>query len=117
MKLTGLVQVAVLLLLIALAASCEVSKEYANRVFKPTLPQKKADTTTALRFMQFDSDSGADSIDLKDFANKGATETDKPLVPKDSTKSDIVIVESKKTAAEPSVDLTKKGSVRTKRVR
>ncbi len=117
MKLTGLVQVTVLLLLIALAASCEVSKEYANRVFKPTLPQKKTDSTTALKFMQFDSDSGVDSIDLKDFASRGAIETDKPVMPKDSTRSDVVKVEVKKPPTEQPVDQTKRGSVRTKKVR
>ncbi len=120
MKLTGLVQVAILLLIIALAASCEVSKEYANKVFKPAIPQKKSDTTMAFRFMQFDSDSGVDSIDLKDFAGKQTTGIDKPEKPassKDSTKTEVVISEAKKPLIEKPVDATKNGSTRTKRVR
>ena len=76
MKSTGAIQVVIVLLLVASAASCEVAKEYSSRVFKPTTPQKKSDSTaTALKFMQFDSGNASDSIDLKDFANKEIRET------------------------------------------
>ena len=115
MKSSGLIQVVILLLLIALAASCEVGKEYANRVFKPTLPQKKVDTA-ALKFMQFDSDNGVDSIDLKDFAGKEMTDIDKPVLPKDSSKTEVIVAETKKPPLEQPVDASRKG-VRSKRIR
>ena len=41
MKSAGALQVVIILLLVASAASCEVAKEYSTRVFKPTIPQKR----------------------------------------------------------------------------
>jgi hypothetical protein len=127
MKSTGAIQVVAVLLLIASAASCEVAKEYSTRVFKPTIPQKRADSTaTALKFMQFDSENASDSIDLKDFANKEVKEIDKPEVVKDmtkmdalkdSTKTDVAIVESKPVQKEQPIDASKRGTTRTRRVR
>jgi len=78
MKSAGAIQVVIILLLVASAASCEVAKEYSTRVFKPTIPQKSSDSTaTALKFMQFDNENTSDSIDLKDFASKEIKETEK----------------------------------------
>jgi hypothetical protein len=53
MKATGIVQAVIILLLLAFAASCEVSREYSNRVFKsqPAVKEKKP----AVRFMESDS--------------------------------------------------------------
>ena len=86
MKSAGAIQVVIILLLVASAASCEVAKEYSTRVFKPTTPQKSADSTaTALKFMQFDSENASDSIDLKEFASKEIKETEKTELLKDTT--------------------------------
>lgn len=119
MKSAGAAQVAIVLLLVASAASCEVAKEYSNRVFKPTLPQKKTDSTgTALKFMQFDSENASDSVDLKDFASKEFTEkNDKPEVLKDTSKTEVVKIEDKKISREQSVEATKRGTTRTRKVR
>ena len=118
MKSAGAAQVAIVLLLVASAASCEVAKEYSNRVFKPTMPQKKPDSTaTALRFMQFDSENASDSVDLKDFAKKEVTENDKPEAVKDTSKTEVVIVEDKKISREQPVDAAKRGTTRTRKVR
>jgi len=118
MKSTGAIQVVAVLLLIASAASCEVAKEYSTRVFKPTIPQKKADSTaTALKFMQFDSENASDSIDLKDFANKEIKEIDKPEILKDTNKTEVAIVESKPVQKEQPIDASKRGTTRTRRVR
>ena len=121
MKSTGAIQVVAVLLLVASAASCEVAKEYSNRVFKPTIPQKKPDSTvTALRFMQFDSGNASVSIDLKDLANKEVRENDKPEIVKDTIntgKSEVAIIENKDITKEPPVDATKKGTARSRRVR
>src|SRR5215204_1111519 len=97
MKSAGAVQVVIILLLVASAASCEVAKEYSTRVFKPTIPQKRTDSTaTALKFMQFDSENASDSIDLKDFAAKEISETEKAQIPKDTTsKTQTPVVENK----------------------
>ena len=87
MKSTGAFQIVAVLLLIASAASCEVAKEYSSRVFKPTQPLQKTDsTTTALRFMEFDSDNADDSISLKDLTSNETNEAVPAIVPKDSVK-------------------------------
>ena len=118
MKSSGALQVVIILLLVASAASCEVAKDYSNRVFKPTIPQKRSDTTaTALKFMQFDNESAVDSIDLKDFANQEMKETSKEVMPKDSIKTEVAIIDNKNISREQPVDATKRGSIRTKKVR
>ncbi len=120
MKSTGAaLQVVTILLLIASAASCEVAKEYSTRVFKPTIPQKKNDSTnTALKFMQFDSGNASDSIDLKDLANKEFNESDKETLPIDTTmKTETPVIENKDVVKKQPVDATRKGSARSKKVR
>ena len=118
MKSAGAAQVAIILLLVASAASCEVAKEYSNRVFKPAMPQKKPDSTaTALRFMHFDSENASDSVDLKDFANKEFTEHDGTEVLKDTSKTEAVIIEDKRISRVQPADATKRGTTRTRKVR
>jgi hypothetical protein len=118
MKSAGAAQVAIVLLLVASAASCEVAKEYSNRVFKPTMPYKKPDSTaTALRFMQFNSENASDSVDLKDFAKKEFTEHDKTEEVKDTSKTEVVVIEDKKNSREQPVDAAKRGATRTRKVR
>jgi len=119
MKSAGALQVVAILLLVASAASCEVAKEYSTRVFKPTIPQKRTDSTvTALKFMQFDSENASDSIDLKDFVNKEINETQKTELPKDTTsKPDVAINENKEVAKNQPADATKRGATRNKKVR
>lgn len=119
MKSAGAIQVVVILLLVASAASCEVAKEYSTRVFKPTIPQKKSDSTaTALKFMQFDSENASDSIDLKDFASKEVNEPEKAGLPNDTTnKTESPVIENKEVVKSRPVDATKRGATRNKRVR
>ena len=119
MKSAGALQVVAILLLVASAASCEVAKEYSTRVFKPTMPQKGADSTaTALEFMQFDSDNPSDSIDLKDLASKEIKETEKAQLPKDTTiKTEGAVIENKEVVKSQPIDATKRGATRNKRVR
>jgi hypothetical protein len=119
MKSAGALQVVAILLLVASAASCEVAKEYSTRVFKPTTPQKRSDSTvTALKFMQFDSENASDSIDLKDFASKEIKETEKAELSKDTTnKTETPVIENKEVVKSQPVDATKRGATRTKRVR
>jgi len=118
MKSTGALQVVIILLLVASAASCEVAKEYSARVFKPTIPQKGADTTAiALKFMQFDNERASDSIDLKDFANKEIKETSKEVILKDTSRTEVAVIDNKNISREQPIDATKRGGIRTKKVR
>jgi hypothetical protein len=118
MKSTGAIQVVAVLLLVASAASCEVAKEYSNRVFKPTTPQKRTDSTaTALKFMQFDSENASDSIDLKDLAMKDIKENDTTEVLRDTSKIEVARVENKIIQKEQPVETSRRGSSRTKKVR
>ena len=118
MKSTATVQVAIVLLLVASAASCEVAKEYSTRVFKPSVPQKKSDSTnTVLKFMQFDSGNASDSIDVKEFFAKEEKDINKPEVIKDTTKTETVLIENKSIPREPPADATKRSTTRSKKVR
>ena len=119
MKSTGAIQVVIILLLVASAASCEVAKEYSTRVFKPTIPQKGADSTaTALKFMQFDSENASDSIDLKELASKEIKETETTELLKDTTaKTEATVIENKTIVRNQPIDATKRGPTRTKKVR
>ena len=119
MKSAGAIQVVIILLLVASAASCEVAKEYSTRVFKPAVPPKKTDSTvTALKFMQFDSGSATDSIDLKDLANNEIKETEKAQLTKDTTsKTETPVIESKEVVKNQPADASKRGGTRNKKVR
>ena len=116
MKSAGAIQVVIILLLVASAASCEVAKEYSTRVFKPTTPQKSPDSTvTALKFMQFDNENASDSIDLKDLTSKEIKETE---LSKDTiAKTEAPVIENKAVVKSQPIDATKRGATRTKRVR
>lgn len=122
MKSAAAVQAAAILLLVASAASCEVAKEYSNRVFKPSPPQSRSDTT-ALRFMDFDSGDPADTVNIKELFSKETkanydtvSETRIAKEPtRDSTKADTLLVDTK-VPKEPT-DAVKRGTTRTKRVR
>lgn len=113
MKSAGALQVVIILLLVASAASCEVARDYSNRVFKPSLPQKRTDSSvTALKFMQFDNESASDSIDLKDFASKEIKET-----PRDTIKTEVASIDNRNISRGQPIDATKRGATRTKKVR
>jgi len=119
MKSAGAIQVVIILLLVASAASCEVAKEYSTRVFKPTMTQESPDSTvTALKFMHFDSENASDSIDMKDLATKEIKETEKTGLSKDTTiKTEAPVIENKEVVKSQPVDASKRGATRNKRVR
>ena len=114
MKSAVAAQVAIVLLLVASAASCEVAKEYSTRVFKPTVPQKIPDSTvTGLKFMEFNSGNEADSVDIKElFAKESKAENVKDSV----SKVDPVVVENRISRGQP-IDATKRNAARSKKVR
>ena len=118
MKSAAALQAVIVMLLVASAASCEVAKEYSTRVFKPTAPGKKSDSTgTALRFMEFDSGNAADSIDLKDLFTKDAKDSDTAAPVKDTLKTEPMVIENKNISKEPPADGTKRSTTRSKKVR
>ena len=118
MKSSGALQIVIILLLVTSAASCEVAKEYSTRVFKPTIPQKRPDSTaTAIKFMQFDNENASDSIDLKDFASKEVKETGKEVMSKDTSKTEVAIIDNSNISRGQPIDATKRGATRTKKVR
>jgi hypothetical protein len=101
MKISGIIQTAILLILLASAASCEVSREYLHRTFHKTT-NKKSDSLT-LKFMQPDTLNASNEKDFTVIKNE--TIISKP-------DSDPV-VEKNKTYVIPQTT----GTVRTKRKR
>jgi hypothetical protein len=67
--------------------------------------------------MQFDSGNPADSIDLKNFTNKEKKESSEVELSRDTSKTEVVIMENKKAMPEKPIDATKRGTTRTKRTR
>lgn len=55
MQTARIVQAVVLMLIVALAASCAASKEYSSKIFAPRTGQEKDSTGTAIKFLEMDS--------------------------------------------------------------
>lgn len=60
MQTTRIVQAVILMMVVAMAASCAASKEYTSKLFAPRIPvAKDTQAVAALRFLDIDS-AGAD---------------------------------------------------------
>jgi hypothetical protein len=101
MKAAGIIQVVIILLLLACAASCEVGKEYSKRVFK-TKPENKTNVSS-IKFLKTDSSEISVTYQKSTFKNLPASDSVKP----------------DKSVAEESLPskTSEPGKVRTKRVR
>ena len=55
MQTTRIVQAVILMMVVALAASCAASKEYTSKLFAPRIPVLKDSTAVALKFLELDS--------------------------------------------------------------
>ena len=55
MQTTRIVQAVILMMIVAMAASCAASKEYTNKLFAPRTPVAKDSQAVALRFLTIDS--------------------------------------------------------------
>lgn len=55
MQTTRIVQAVILMIIVALAASCAASKEYTSKLFAPRTPVMKDSQSLALRFLELDS--------------------------------------------------------------
>jgi hypothetical protein len=71
MQTARMVQAVVLMMIVALAASCAVSKEYSSKIFKPRNPVKPdSQSTKAIRFLTTDSiDKNSDEWVTTDIIN------------------------------------------------
>ena len=56
MQTARLVQTVTLLLIVAVAASCSVSKEYSSKLFAPRTPTAKDSQVVALKFLDFENE-------------------------------------------------------------
>lgn len=59
MQKTRMVQAVILMVILAMAASCTASKEYSSKLFAPRVPVDKDSQSIALRFLEFET-SGSD---------------------------------------------------------
>lgn len=55
MQTTRIVQAVILMMIVAMAASCAASKEYTSKLFAPRTPAVKDSQAVALRFLTIDS--------------------------------------------------------------
>jgi len=55
MQIKGILQTVVLMLIVALAASCAATKEYSSKLFSPRDDTMKDSQAAALRFLELDS--------------------------------------------------------------
>ena len=101
MKISGIIQTTILLILLASAASCEVSREYLHRTFHTTTNKKSGSLT--IQFMQTDTLNSSIEKEIK--LTKNETEKSNP-------ETQPVVVENK-----PYGNPQTAGTVRTKRKR
>jgi len=64
MKIKGMVQTVILMLLLASAASCEISQSYFKKVFPAT--SNNYSSTKSVRFLKADSIASNDKIEIKE---------------------------------------------------
>jgi hypothetical protein len=132
-----IVQAVILMMIVALAASCATSKEYTSKLFAPRTPVVKDSQAIALRFLNTDSadtdKEGWVSTDIimgRDTANNTkaldklaktfpVTAPVDTTIKSDQAKSAPVVAEAKTVPAEgePVAKVIKPGEVRNKRTR
>lgn len=135
MQTARIVQAVVLMMIMAVAASCAASKEYSSKLFVPRIQEVKDTSAMVLRFLELDNIEPdketwvtTDIIMGRDTASKitGLDNLAKtiPVVPDSITKSDkaktipaAVENNTKSAESEPVVKRTNPGGVRTKKTR
>lgn len=136
MQISRMVQAVMLMMIVALAASCAASKDYTSKLFAPRIPVIKDSQVLALRFLELDKlepnaenmvstdaimgrDTTTSSVALDNLANTLPARPDSTI--KTSTvKTNPVILTDKKiipVESEPVAKSSKPGEVRTKRTR
>jgi hypothetical protein len=136
MQISRIVQAVMLMIIVALAASCAASKDYTSKLFAPRTPVVKDSQVLALRFLELDKlepnaenmvstdaimgrDTAISSVALDNLANTLSTKPDSTI--KTSTvKNNPVMLTDKKiipVESEPVAKSSKPGEVRSKRTR
>lgn len=135
MQIARILQAVILMMIVALAASCAASKEYSGKLFAPRTPVVKDSQAIALRFLELDNletnkdnlvstdiimrrDTTMNTVALDNFAKTFPLVAD-TVAKSDKTKTTPVVVENKTMVADSSVvaKSSKPGEVRNKRTR
>jgi hypothetical protein len=139
MQKTRMVQAVVLMMIVAVAASCAASKQYTSKLFAPRIPVAKDSQPIALRFLEIDSadtekegwvstdiimgrDTVSKTLALDKFvkvypASPAATDS---IVKTGKAKATPAVITESKPVPEESVPVAKNanpGEVRTKKTR
>ena len=114
MQTAKIVQAVILMIIVALAASCATTKEYTSRLFRPGNKLIKDTQAVAIRFLEIDNDSLQEN-NVVLIKSEIAADKDSTVV----TKSEPVVAETKPPSStnEPVAKTNKPGEVRTKRKR
>ena len=136
MQTARIVQAVMLMMIVALAASCAASKDYTSKLFAPRTPAIKDSQVLALRFLELDKlepnpenmvstnailgiDTATSSVALDNLANSIPVRNDttnkasvSKAVPVTAAEKNIIPLES-----EPVAKSSKPGVVRNKRTR
>ena len=135
MQTARIVQAVILMMIVALAASCAASKDYTSKLFAPRIPVIKDSQVLALRFLELDKletnpenmvstdaimgrDTASNSIALDNLAITLPANADTTVTALAS--KTIPVTSKKKTIpieSEPVAKSSKPGEVRTKRMR
>lgn len=110
MQTSKIIQAVILMLIIALAASCAAGKQYSEKVFGPRTSRVKDEAPKPVRFLGGEEE--ADSLS-NPVLTKQQTTTDTVLVVRNANEGPKVRVDS----VAPVVRSGNKGGVRTKRTR
>lgn len=110
MQTSKIIQAVILMLIIALAASCAAGKQYSEKVFGPRTSRLKDESPKPVRFLGGEDE--ADSLSTP-VLTKQQTTTDSVLVVRNANE----IPKGKMDTVAPVVRSVNSGGVRTKRTR
>lgn len=133
-----IVQAVILMMIVALAASCATSKEYTSKLFAPRTPVVKDSQAIALRFLNTgnadtdkegwvttdiimgrDTASNTKALDKLAKTFPVTAPVDTTIIKSDQAKTTPIVAEAKTVPAEsePVAKVIKPGEVRNKRTR
>lgn len=110
MQTSKIIQAVILMLIIALAASCAAGKQYSEKVFGPRTSRVKDESPKPVRFLGGEEETDSLSTPV---LTKQHTTTDSALVVRNAN----VVPKSRTDSVAPVVRTGNTGGVRTKRTR
>ena len=136
MQISRIVQAVMLMMIVALAASCAASKDYTSKLFPLRTPVVKDSQVLSLRFLELDKlepnaenmvstdvimgrDTAISSVALDNLANTLPAKPDSAIKTSTAKTNPVVLTDKKIISAEsePVARSSKPGEVRTKRTR